>query len=151
MKRCPICAEMVDDHLSVCPYCGEPLPGGTPSDKPQPEPSQPETPQTDTPSSDAADSSSGEMRFCPVCGEHIGAHLAICPVCFEPTGFDSTPIHEVAASGPVVEEHPSPEPPQPEVSPESTTIHKTERKLVFGPEPEPEHQPEPEPMSFARF
>ena len=140
MKRCPICAEMVDDHLSVCPYCGEPLSGATPNSTPQPQPSQPDTPAPDT------GSETGAMRFCPICGEQIGAHLAICPVCFEPTGFDAKP-QEVTAEKPIVEEKPIVPEPEPEPTPEPEPIQKPERKLVFGPEPEtkPETKPQPEP------
>ncbi len=150
MKRCPICAEMVDDHLSVCPYCGEPMPSVTPNDtpQPQPQPNQPDTPQPERPTPNTAGTDMGAMRFCPVCGEQIGAHLAICPICFEPTGFDAKP-KETSAEKPVVEEKPVVQEPEPELAPEPEPIQKPERKLVFGPEaetkPETKPQPEPEP------
>ena len=121
MKRCPICAEMVDDHLSVCPYCGEPMPGATPSGTSQSQPSQPETPQPKQPTPKAPGADSGEMCFCPVCGERIGAHLALCPVCFEPTGFDA---QKAAASNPIVDH-------QPATSEASTEpVQKPERKFM---------------------
>ena len=143
MKRCPICAEMVDDHLSVCPYCGEPMPGATPAGTSQSQPSQPETPQPKQPTPKAPGADSGEMRFCPVCGERIGAHLALCPICFEPTGFDA----QKAAANPIVDH-------QPATSEAVTeTAQKPERKLIFDSEPEPETKPqmEPEPEPERRY
>ena len=56
MKRCPICDELIEEHLQVCPYCDEET--GF----------EPET---------------ISKKVCPVCGELIDKALTICPVCEE--------------------------------------------------------------------
>ena len=56
MKRCPICDELIEEHLQVCPYCDEET--GF----------EPET---------------ISKKECPVCGELIDEALTICPVCGE--------------------------------------------------------------------
>ena len=145
MKRCPICAEMVDDHLSACPYCGEPFSGATSSATPQPTEPKKDQPAPSTPRSDT-----GEMRFCPVCGERIGAHLSVCPVCFEPTGFDAKPSEPEPANKPerklVFDQEPEPQPkPQPEPEPETRYQQKQETRYQQEPETRYQQEPEPEP------
>ena len=140
MKRCPICAEMVDDHLSACPYCGEPFSSASSSAAPQPT-----TPKQEQPAPNNPSPNTGEMRFCPVCGERIGAHLSVCPVCFEPTGFGANSSQEAATPKNAAKEAPvSEQPSQPEPA------SKPERKLVFDQEPEPQRETRAEPEPETR-
>lgn len=56
MKRCPICDELIEEHLQVCPYCDE------------------ET---------GFEAETISKKVCPVCGELIDETLLVCPVCGE--------------------------------------------------------------------
>ena len=56
MKRCPICDELIEEHLQVCPYCDE------------------ET---------GFEAETISKKACPVCGELIDETLLVCPVCGE--------------------------------------------------------------------
>lgn len=85
------------------------------------------------------------MRYCPVCGERIGAHLAMCPVCFEPTGFDAKPSQGSPQPEPSTRQSATPKPeskPEPTLEPDPR---------LRDPEPEPDrrlHDPEPEPRRY---
>ena len=68
MKRCPVCAELIDDNVYVCPFCGEKL-----GDEP--------VQQTINPAA---------TKTCPYCGESVDASLTSCPVCGE--SLDAKPM-----------------------------------------------------------
>lgn len=122
-KECPICAELIDEHAQVCPYCNEETGFG------------PAPPQ----------------KECPICGEMIDATLSVCPICGEDISLganpDSEPIAEPTPdpetavepeAEPVVE--PDPEPavelePDPAVEPDPEPV--VEPKPIPAPEPEP--------------
>ena len=91
MKRCPVCAELLADGLTTCPYCGEILEtNATPTnDSPTPPPPTPNV----------------GMTQCPICGESIPTGLTTCPICGE------------AIEKPIPQETPSPVPPVKEVEP----------------------------------
>ena len=91
MKRCPVCAELLADGLTTCPYCGEILEtNATPTnDSPTPPPPTPNV----------------GMTQCPICGESIPAGLTTCPICGE------------AIEKPIPQETPSPVPPVKEAEP----------------------------------
>ena len=90
MKRCPVCAELLADGLTTCPYCGEILEtNATPTND---SPTPPPTPKVG-------------MTQCPICGESIPAGLTTCPICGE------------AIENPIPQETPSPVPPVKEAEP----------------------------------
>ena len=91
MKRCPVCAELLADGLTTCPYCGEILEtNATPTnDSPTPPPPTPNV----------------GMTQCPICGESIPTGLTTCPICGE------------AIEKPIPQETPSPVPPVKEAEP----------------------------------
>ena len=91
MKRCPVCAELLADGLTTCPYCGEILEtNATPTnDSPTPPPPTPNV----------------GMTQCPICGESIPTGLTTCPICGE------------AIENPIPQETPSPVPPVTEAEP----------------------------------
>ena len=91
MKRCPVCAELLADGLTTCPYCGEILvTNATPTnDSPTPPPPTPNV----------------GMTQCPICGESIPTGLTTCPICGE------------AIEKPIPQEKPSPVPPVKEAEP----------------------------------
>ena len=91
MKRCPVCAELLADGLTTCPYCGEILEtNATPTnDSPTPPPPTPNV----------------GMTQCPICGESIPTGLTTCPICGE------------AIENPIPQETPSPVPPVKEAEP----------------------------------
>ena len=146
MKRCPLCAEMVDDQLSVCPYCGEPL-ANVASSSMSKSPTQPVTPPAESPAPKTTSPGTGNKRPCPVCGELIDAHLAVCPICFESTGFVAKPSVETPAPKPIVEEPPVT--PAPTKEPDRKPVIEPERKTTPEPKtaPEPQKRPEREPVS----
>ncbi len=103
MKRCPVCAELLADDLSICPFCGEPL---NPSFSQSNAPAQPP-------------SAGGGMVKCPICGELIEPNLSVCPICGENIGAPSSPLSE-SQSAPIESQSPPPIPvppsiPEPEV------------------------------------
>ncbi len=71
MKRCPVCAELLADGVTICPYCGEVLVPDAPPANESPVPQQPIT---------------VGMTNCPICGESIAGGLAVCPICGESIG-----------------------------------------------------------------
>ena len=90
MKRCPVCAELLADGLTTCPYCGEILEtNATPTND---SPTPPPTPKVG-------------MTQCPICGESIPTGLTTCPICGE------------AIENPIPQETPSPVPPVKEAEP----------------------------------
>ena len=91
MKRCPVCAELLADGLTTCPYCGEILEtNATPTnDSPTPPPPTPNV----------------GMTQCPICGESIPTGLTTCPICGE------------AIEKPIPQETLSPVPPVKEAEP----------------------------------
>ena len=90
MKRCPVCAELLADGLTTCPYCGEILEtNATPTND---SPTPPPTPNVG-------------MTQCPICGESIPTGLTTCPICGE------------AIEKPIPQETPSPVPPVKEAEP----------------------------------
>lgn len=141
-KECPICAELIDEHAQVCPYCNEET--GF----------EPAPPQ----------------KECPICGEMIDATLSVCPICGEDISLGTTPepapdpeLVVEPEPEPVVEPQPEPavepepepivepEPavePQPEPIAESTSEPVIEQEPVVGPNPitAPEPTLEPEPI-----
>ena len=96
MKRCPVCAELLADDLSICPFCGEPLN------------SPPPPPNTVKPQDNRSEANAPNMVKCPVCGELIAPGLAVCPICGETLA--AAPAEPPARPEP-------PAPPQPEPSP----------------------------------
>lgn len=70
MKRCPVCAELLADDLSVCPFCGEIL-----SNTPPPANAAPQQP--------ASEPMAMEQEKCPFCGEMISSGVTQCPICGE--------------------------------------------------------------------
>ena len=91
MKRCPVCAELLADGLTTCPYCGEILEtNATPTNDSL-------TPPPPTPNVG--------MTQCPICGESIPTGLTTCPICGE------------AIEKPIPQETPSPVPPVTEAEP----------------------------------
>ncbi len=96
MKRCPVCAELLADDISICPFCGEPLIATPPpfnGVRPEDNPSR---------------SNSPDRVKCPICGELIAPGLAVCPICGE--SLATTP-----AEPPISPVTPAPEPPEPAV------------------------------------
>ncbi len=90
MKRCPVCAELLADGLTTCPYCGEILEtNATPTND---SPTPPPTPKVG-------------MTQCPICGESIPTGLTTCPICGE------------TIENPIPQETPSPVPPVTEAEP----------------------------------
>ena len=149
MKRCPICAELIDEKSTVCPFCGEQLQAAPPP------PAPPSTVADVKPS----------QKSCPICGEMIDAHLTVCPICGEYIGAPQPVVEpqpepvvlpepelEVATRPtPVVVPPPIPEPqPEPVVMPEPEPVVATRPTPVVVPEPEvmpePVVMPEPEPV-----
>lgn len=137
-KECPVCAELIDEHAQVCPYCNEKT-----GFEPQP-----------------------PQKECPICGEMIDEVLSVCPICGEdisqiiPTKpkSDSQQVDEPASErNTIVDTEPAPDLEQelpheslPEVEPEP------ESELEPLPEPEqivdsdPTQQPTSEPVSVSR-
>ncbi len=91
MKRCPVCAELLADGLTTCPYCGEILETNA-------------TPTNDSPTPPPPTPNIG-MTQCPICGESIPTGLTTCPICGE------------AIEKPIPQETPSPVPPVKEAEP----------------------------------
>ena len=135
MKRCPICAELIDEQSTVCPFCGEQL-------QTAPPPVPPATVADTQPS----------QKSCPICGEMIDAHLSVCPICGENIGAPQSVVEPqtepVAAPRPEREPEPV-APTRPEREPERVAASRPELEPepVVPPRPErkPEPVPEPEP------
>ena len=133
MKRCPICAELIDDQSTVCPFCGEQLQSAPP-------PPVPPSNEADTKPS---------QKECPICGEMIDTHLSVCPICGEYIGAPQpvvTPKPEPVAvpkPAPVVVPPPQPELEPEPIMPEPEPVFVTTRKPESEPEP---IMPEPEPV-----
>lgn len=143
MKRCPICAELIDDQSTVCPFCGEQLQSAPPPP---------------VPPSNVADTKPSQKE-CPICGEMIDAHLSVCPICGEYIGAPQPVVEQkpepvvTPKPEPVVVPKPAPvvvPPPKPESEPEPFVAPQPEPVVVppLNPEPEPEPvvAPQPEPV-----
>ena len=89
MKRCPVCAELLADGLTTCPYCGEILENNpTIDEKPT-----------------AQQATMIDMVNCPICGESIPSGLNTCPICGEAISFS----HETTAeASPETQTEPTP-------------------------------------------
>lgn len=127
MKRCPICAELIDEQLTVCPFCGEQLQTAPPPVSPAP----------------VADTQPSQ-KSCPICGEMIDAHLSVCPICGENIGAPQSVVEP--QTEPVAAPRPEREPervapPRPEREPEPVAPPRLERE----PEPVAASRPELEP------
>ena len=95
MKRCPVCAELLADDLTSCPYCGEPL----------------EVNASTTYGSSPQQQVGNGMQKCPVCGELIASNLTTCPICGESINqtFSQTVSQQSASpSSAPTDESPSP-------------------------------------------
>lgn len=58
---CPVCGEMVEEGVDICPYCHEKIDGSTIN----------------------RNESATRMITCPVCAEQIPEDSVICPICNE--------------------------------------------------------------------
>ena len=160
MKRCPICDELIEEHLQVCPYCDEEtgFEAETISKKACPvcgelidetllvcpvcgEDISPQTNSEHAPESvleelepvREPEPETIRKKACPVCGELIDEALIVCPIC----GEDITPQTSSDQAPKVAEEPVVILQPEPEATPEP---------IVEEPQPmqEPEQAPEPE-------
>lgn len=132
MKRCPICDELIEEHLQVCPYCDE------------------ETgfePKTIS-------------KRCPICGELIDETFKVCPICGEditPQTYSEHAHHvlesvvevpelvkdsEIESAPEIIPKLVDEPQPEPTLAPEPIV---EESELVQGPEQElePAHTPKP--------
>jgi hypothetical protein len=144
MKRCPICAELIDDYCHVCPSCGEILDG-------QGNTTEEITPKTAT-------------QVCPYCGETIDGHFTSCPICGEnlvlnsgsktdsqqakKTVFGDSYEQKPVSDVPNVEKTVVGPPPIPEQEPflKPDPYPKADHSPKPDPYPKPEPIPEPEPI-----
>ncbi len=141
MKRCPVCAELLADDLSICPFCGEPLN------------SPPPPPNTVKPQDNRSEANAPNMVKCPVCGELIAPGLAVCPICGETlAAAPAEPPARPEPPAPPQPEPPTPSQPEPPAppQPEPPTPSQPEppAPVVLEPEPvepEPPAPPQPEP------
>lgn len=112
MKRCPVCAELLADDLSICPFCGEPLNATPPpynGAKPQ------DTRFDDVKSQDPRSGTNSPDRVkCPICGELIAPGLAVCPICGESLApAPAKPPVPPVTPAPAQPEPPAATPPEP--------------------------------------